>query len=279
MKLYRLKSYEAFMAIRNKLDTDYGYITEREKALVPNQKKVFTVPGYSYTAGQCVAFEVNRPHAAADVNWRETLVCPVTKLNNRLRATYQFFEFELAPDSNSTIYLSEQTTQFYQFLKLRFPNVVGSEYLDPALPGGTINEEGIRHEDLTNLSFEKNSFDYCIALECFEHFPDFKKGFASCYSVLKEGGKLLLTVPFSLADKENITRAYVNESGKVIHLMEPEYHGNPIDPAGSLCFTHFGWEILEQLKESGFSDAYIILYWSEEFGYLGGHQLLIVATK
>ncbi len=89
-----------------------------------------------------------------------------------------------------------------------------------------------------------------------------------------------MTVPFVLEKYENTVRAIVDSDGQVRHLMPIEIHGNPLDPEnGSLCYRHFGWEVLEELKNAGFSDAAVHVYHSREMGYLGGPQLLISAVK
>ena len=35
------------------------------------------------------------------------------------------------------------------------------------------------------------------------------------------------------------------ESGGITHLMKPDYHGNPIDAAGSLVVTEWGDELCD----------------------------------
>ena len=35
---------------------------------------------------------------------------------------------------------------------------------------------------------------------------------------------------------------------------EPEYHGDPIS-GGVLCFHHFGWALLDDVREAGFADV------------------------
>ena len=42
--------------------------------------------------------------------------------------------------------------------------------------------------------------------------------------------------------------------GRIEHLQPPEYHGDPLG-GGVLCFHHFGWDLLEALREAGFTDA------------------------
>ena len=70
------------------------------------------------------------------------------------------------------------------------------------------------------------------------------------------------------------------DNGEVRHLLEPEYHGNPISSEGCLCFQHFGWSVLDDLKKVGFSRSYVLTLWSRDFGYMGlGEQYFIVAQK
>ncbi len=44
----------------------------------------------------------------------------------------------------------------------------------------------------------------------------------------------------------------MRSNGEVVHLAEPEYHGNPIDSSGSLVTVHYGDDICEIIwKETG----------------------------
>ena len=61
--------------------------------------------------------------------------------------------------------------------------------------------------------------------------------------------------------------------------MPPEYHGDPLVASGVLCLTHFGWEMLDDVRAAGFKDAYAVLFYSAMFGYVGGEQVMFVARK
>ena len=37
----------------------------------------------------------------------------------------------------------------------------------------------------------------------------------------------------------------IRQNGSVVHLTEPEYHGNPIDSSGSLVTVHYGDDICD----------------------------------
>jgi hypothetical protein len=40
-----------------------------------------------------------------------------------------------------------------------------------------------------------------------------------------------------------------------------------------------GWDILDRLKQAGFSDAAAHTYWSHELGYLGPMNMIFSAVK
>lgn len=87
------------------------------------------------------------------------------------------------------------------------------------------------------------------------------------------------SVPFLSSSPTNSIRARLVD-GQVKHIITPpEYHGDPLSSNGILCFQHFGWEMLDEMKQAGFRDAYAICYQSIPFGYLGGEQFMFFAVK
>jgi SAM-dependent methyltransferase len=52
-----------------------------------------------------------------------------------------------------------------------------------------------------------------------------------------------------------------------------------VSDEGSLVFTDFGWEFLEQMRQAGFADVALHIYWAESRGYLGVGQHYIRAVK
>lgn len=212
-------------------------------------------------------------------NWRERLQCSGCDLNNRMRACLQIFETVLKPERDATIYITEQTTPLYAHLRARYPNLIGSEYLDPEATLPPSNWSGLRHEDFTALSFPDQHLDFLLTFDVLEHVPDFRRALAEAFRCLQPGGQLFLTAPFRADAPETLVRATIRDDGGIEHHEAPEYHGNPIDPRGCLCFYHFGWDLLDRLRDEGFIDVRVLRYWSRELGYLGAHQLAIVARK
>jgi SAM-dependent methyltransferase len=279
MKIRRVRSLPEFQSYQIKTLTEQQSLRDLEESLERAGKQSFKLQGYCYPAGREVSFGVDRQYSAdGKINWRERVVCPITNLNNRLRASVHLMDIELAPFVDDHIYISEQVTPLYHFLRARYPNLIGSEFLGFDIASGSVNAHGVRHEDMTALSFADESLDCILSFDCFEHFPTFEKAFAECSRVLKPGGKIMWSVPFVASNSENTIRAKIID-GEIVHILPPEYHGDPVNTAGCLCFTHFGWEMLEQMRRSGFKDAYAVPYGSTEFGYLGSGQLVFFAVK
>src|SRR5271165_6447907 len=89
------------------------------------------------TTGYCLACARPRRFKTAPVapgldpsvmpNWREGLICRGCSLNSRMRASIHLFLCALGPDTRCPIYLTEQITALYRWVKRRFPDAVGSE--------------------------------------------------------------------------------------------------------------------------------------------------------
>jgi len=262
------------------MDSVYRHRLGYEARLQENKHGAFEVAGFSYPAAEKVNFLADFVYSdGKNVNWRERLVCPTTGLNNRQRAAVHIMDSELGVIPQESVYITEQVTALYKFLVVKHPGVVGSEFLGATIPKGSFDKRGVRNEDLTKLTFDNETFDAILSFDCFEHMPDFVGGIKEVSRVLKSGGRMLWSVPFRSDLESNLKRASLNTVGEIIHHEPPEYHGDPINRDGCLCFTHFGWEMLEQVKNAGFKKAYAVAYWSDVFGYLGGEQMMFLGVK
>lgn len=275
------RDYELYKRLNKKL---YSYRYSRE---IDNNKldycNSYSLKGYCDVCDKEVEFVITDAYAGKQndgrkfPNYREQLFCPNCGLNNRMRATMDIIDSLLFPESD--VYIMEQTTIFYQKLSRKLGNkLIGSEYISDVEFGKT-DINGIRSESCTALTFENDSLDMIVSLDVFEHVPNYKKAFSECKRVLKKGGVLLFSVPFIDADSTEI-RAQIDDDGTIKHLLEPEYHGDPINEEGCLCYYHFGWDILDELRLAGFEVANAVVYWNESHGYLGAtEQIFFVAQK
>lgn len=99
-------------------------------------------------------------------------------------------------------------------------------------------------EDIESQTFRDNSFDIVIMQDVFEHVFNPMKAFQEVERTLKINGSLIMTVPLVKAYKPTQRRAQVDSNGNTLHILEPEYHGNPIDPLGSLVTFDWGYDIV-----------------------------------
>lgn len=211
------------------------------------------------------------------INWRERLVCRGCHLNNRLRLSMQVAA-QACDLRRADVYLTEHLTPFAAALRQRCPRVVCSEFLGAGFAPGQSDARGVRHEDLTQLSFADASFDLVLSFDVFEHIPDYRAALREVRRVLRPGGMFVMSVPLHLGSVENIVRARLRADGSVEHLKPPEYHGDPVDPAGGiLCFYHFGWALLSDMCEAGLQAPAMRLYWSSDFANIGDEQAFVHA--
>ena len=271
------RSYGDYVELRQK--HPLAALHDAEARLVANASE-FDVQGYCAVCEREAAFRVDFKFTSTPVpNWRERLTCPHCGLNNRLRLSIHFLKQFGNISRASTIYVTEQKTRLYRVLKGYYPSLVGSEYLRDGTTRGTTNADGLRHEDLTNLSFPENSLGLICTFDVMEHVPDYRKAIAECVRCLRPGGNILVTVPFNLNSEATRIRARVLSDGSIEHLLPPQYHADPMSTDGALCYQIFGWDFVSLLESAGFSNAAIYFFWSEKLGYLGGLQAMIFGAK
>ncbi|HEY0008668.1 MAG TPA: class I SAM-dependent methyltransferase [Tepidisphaeraceae bacterium] len=126
-------------------------------------------------------------------------------------------------------------------------NLVQSQWFAD-VPRGEMRD-GFRSEDLEQLTFADATFDLVITQDVFEHVIDPAKAFAEIARTLKPGGAHIFTVPWYYW-KPTLVRASRNETGEVVHHEKPDYHGNPIDPDGSLVTREWGTDLVDFIYRS-----------------------------
>jgi glycosyltransferase involved in cell wall biosynthesis len=282
-----IDSWQSFQKHSSRMEAEYSRRILLEQSLLPSDRAdSFVTSGYCCVCGGDTSFLTSLMYSTGSTpdgrempNWREHMKCERCGLVNRLRASLHALHTIATPEPEGEIYITERITPIYQWLQERYTNLQGSEYLGAAYAPGAI-VDGIRHEDVMNLSFTVGSFDRVLSFDVLEHVPDPDRAFREFHRVLKPDGVLLFTVPFAVSSQFDVVRASLREDGTLEHHLTPEYHGNPVDPqGGALCFRYFGWDVLNRLRDIGFKNVRCISYWSEQQGYLGSEQYLFIATK
>ena len=131
----------------------------------------------------------------------------------------------------------------------KLPNYRNSFYWDDGIPG--IETNGVRHEDLMNLTFADSSFDLVVTSDIFEHIRKPWTAFAEVHRVLKDGGAHIFSIPLRVPAPRRTTSRVDTSTAADIHIIEPHFHG---DGRGgkSLVYTDFGSDVLDELSAIGF---------------------------
>ena len=146
-----------------------------------------------------------------------------------------------------------------------FAKFIGSEYAETDEQRAALFP--ILCEDLQQLSFPSDVFHLVTTNEVLEHVPALDAALAEIHRVLRPGGWHIGTVPFAYGQYESVQKAKLDD-GEVVYLMEPEYHGNPVDERGSLVFEIPGWDVLDRARAAGFREAHMKYVLSSQYACL-----------
>lgn len=195
--------------------------------------------------GFCPVCEQEARFAARDPWLRDHFLCQHCNSQPRERALFSVLT-QLRPDWRSLkIHESSPGTAASHRLRDQAKGYLASQY-DPSIPwGSTHSQGGWRSEDLERQTFADASFDLVITQDVMEHVfaPDL--AMAEIARTLKPGGMHICTVPIVNKDKPSVRRAARRADGSVENLLEPVYHGNPMDPNGSLVTVDWGYDIAD----------------------------------
>ena len=194
------------------------------------------------------------PSGSAWTSLREAIMCDCG-FNGRSRMVFNAL---LETEPRARFLLMERVTPFFKAVQHRFNFAEGCEFFSFDTPPGKtqmIGDIEVRHENLLNLSFDDDSFEYMFHGDVLEHIPDISTAFKACFRTLKPGGTMLFTCP--IVDRSRNLRRCEVQGGELIHHHPPIYHGNPMSDGGSLVFTEPSWQILEDLKIAGFTEIKI----------------------
>lgn len=134
--------------------------------------------------------------------------------------------------------------------KLRgLPNYVQS-YFWPEMERGHVTPEGVRNEDLTNLTFDDDTFDLIISSDVMEHLLDIKAAFAETLRVLKPGGIHLFSIPNDFPFPDTSVARVAMKNGEEINLKPPRYH-NSGDGSKCLVYTDYGADVSDLIAALG----------------------------
>jgi hypothetical protein len=192
------------------------------------------------------------------------------ELNARKRGLLLVLQTELrargwAERRNLRILAPEALSRAARILRGQFPYFMGTEYLPTAAEQARYFP--VQHMDLQATGLPDACFDVFFSGDVMEHVPDPEAAWAEIRRVVKPGGLIVSSFPFDPNRETTLVRARLDAEGRLEHLTEPEYHGNPVDPSGgSLVFALPGWDLLARFRAAGCADAAMVMAASSQHG-------------
>jgi len=186
----------------------------------------------------------------ADTDWfRDALRCEHCQSIPRERALIYVVETLYPRWREFAIHESSPAHRGASVKLATAPGYVASQ-LHADLPLGAKTPHGWLNQDLERLTFDDESFDLVITQDVLEHVFDLRAVCREVARTLRPGGAHIFTAPLVNKGARSEERARREPDGSVTHLAEPEYHGNPTDPRGSLVTWHYGYDLPALIQEA-----------------------------
>ena len=112
-----------------------------------------------------------------------------------------------------------------------------SQILGDAAPGSIHN--GVRCENLEQLTFDDETFDIFVTQDVLEHVFHPDRAMREIMRVVKPGGAHVFTTPKHKGLRATAQRARLDHD-RIVHLMDEQYHGNPIGDGRALVTWDYG---------------------------------------
>lgn len=230
--------------------------------------------------GFCPCCETPQTFTTNSDWFRDTLSCPMCGSIPRERAVALVLNEILPNWRNLSIHESSPSLRAFSERMVReAPHYVASQYFRSEPLG--IAVKGFQNQNLESQTFEDELFDLVLSLDVMEHVFNPDKVYSEVFRTLRKGGYYLHTFPIRKYIVDAGTPlAKLDADGSVVHLAStPEYHGNPIDEAGSLVTWDYGYDISKQIAQWAPFDVRISRFWDQTHGIIGEYTDVIVCRK
>ncbi len=215
---------------------------------------MFENPGYCWCCDKKTKFAVLRDECLNAKNWqiyRNHYKCVSCGSIPRERALMYCVEKFFPGWRDSVIHESSPSQRGASVkLKQQARGYIPTQYYQDISPGAWHKEA--RCENLECMTFEDGSVDLHITQDVLEHIFHPEMAFKEIARTLRPGGMHIFTVPLFNKGAPTEICAKLDDYGNIVHLREPEYHGNPISDKGSLLTVRWGYDICDFIfKHSG----------------------------
>lgn len=222
-------------------------------------------------AGRCPICEIETTFCATSADYRETLACSgcVAAGGSIPRERGVAWVLELfRPDWRSARIheFAPAGRSLSRWLERECPAYSASHWMPHLPPGAAIR--GGTNENVHDLTWPDDSIDIVISLDVMEHIDSPESAVREVTRVLRPGGLHIFTTPtYPMLDTIRMARDLPD--GEVEHLAEPEYHGSPNDPGGSLVYHRFGLDLASCVREWSGSDCTVMRFDAPGMGVAG----------
>lgn len=174
---------------------------------------------------------------------RDQYVCTRCYSIPRLRAVNHILDRYFPGWEQATIHESSPSNALISRHAERY---TCSQFFDDVALGD--ERDGVRCENLEQLTFADDTFDLFITQDVMEHVFHPNRAVREIMRVIKPGGAHVFTTPKHKGLANSRRRASIKE-GQVVHLLEAEYHGNPIGDGRALVTWDYGDDFEQYLWE------------------------------
>lgn len=140
------------------------------------------------------------------------------------------------------------------------------------------NVNGFINQDLEHQTFSDQSFDLVVTQDVLEHVFNPNNALKEICRTLKPGGAHIFSVPLINRHHKTAVWAEKNHDKGVTFIKTPEFHANPVDPKGCPVTIHWGFDILDYIKETTGMNTEIEDEYDLHYG-LSGYYLEIFVSK
>lgn len=229
--------------------------------------------------GYCPVCEAARRLSSSDSWYRDNLICPDCRSIPRHRALMRALAMFAPNWRGLTVHESSPVWTGMSNKLFRECKDYSWSYYDPQIPEGGIHSQlGWRNENIEALTFDDASLDLFVTQDVFEHVfrPDLAA--AEIARVLRPGGMHIFTVPLAREHLPSIRRAR-KVGTKIEHILEPMFHGDPINSEGTLVTIDWGYDIVEHLAWPSGMLVTILNLKDHENGIIGPALDVVIMKK
>ena len=164
-----------------------------------------------------------------------------------------------------------------EMLRRECRNYTATQYM----PGRPLGEQAgrWRNENLEAQTVASETFDIVVSLDVMEHVFNLASAFREIYRTLKPGGLKICTFPIYNDQVDALDQRAKLVDDRVVHLAEPEYHGNPVSAKGALVAYRYGPAVADSIATWAPFNVSIFSDFDRRSGVLGEMRDVIVCEK